>query len=134
MLVHINIGSNENKEQNIQKALELLQQKFGELQISKTYTTPAVGFKGADFDNIGVNFDSSLEAVEIINILHQIEDDIGRDRSKPKFSSRTIDLDLVFYGDKIIKELNIPRDDILKYDFVLQPFMELCYANFNKYN
>jgi 7,8-dihydro-6-hydroxymethylpterin-pyrophosphokinase len=33
-----------------------------------------------------------------------------------------------------IKELNIPRDDILKYDFVLQPFMELCYANFNKYN
>ena len=61
----------------------------------------------------------------IANILHQIEDSLGRNRELPKFSSRIIDLDLVLYDDLIDEKLNIPRKDILKYAFVLAPLFEL---------
>jgi 2-amino-4-hydroxy-6-hydroxymethyldihydropteridine diphosphokinase len=123
--VHINIGSNTNKEKNIATAIAMLEENFGELQKSSTYESPAVGFEGEDFFNVGVNLTTHLQPQELLSVLRDIEDKIGRDRTMPKFSDRVIDLDIVFFGDKIIKELNIPRDDILKYPFVLTPFMEL---------
>ena len=54
-----------------------------------------------------------------------IRDRLGRNRSKPKFSSRIIDLDLVIYDDIIDEKLNVPRKDILRYAFVLAPLLEL---------
>jgi 2-amino-4-hydroxy-6-hydroxymethyldihydropteridine diphosphokinase len=123
--VHINIGSNVNKEKNIQTALTMLEEIFGTIQTSTIYTSAAVGFKGDDFFNVGVNITTDLQPQELVCVLRDIEDKIGRDRTSAKFSDRVIDLDIVFFGDKIIPELNIPRDDILKYQFVLTPFMEL---------
>lgn len=125
MLIHINIGSNQNRSKNIKQALSLLQQEFGKLDISNIYESSPVGFIGDNFYNLGVNFQSNLSAKKIIQILHNIEDNIGRDRTSAKFSARTIDLDLVLYGDKIDKKLNIPRGDILRYSFVLKPLQEL---------
>jgi len=124
--VHINIGSNSNKEKNIAKAIELLQNKFENIKFSKIYKSKAVGFEGEDFFNVGVNLSTTIPAIDLAEILKNIEDEIGRTRNKPKFSDREIDLDIIFYGDKIIKEMNIPRDDILKYQFVLTPFMEIA--------
>jgi 2-amino-4-hydroxy-6-hydroxymethyldihydropteridine diphosphokinase len=123
--VHINIGSNVNKEKNIQTALTMLEEIFGTVQKSDIYTSAAVGFEGDDFFNVGVNITTDLQPQELVCVLRDIEDKIGRDRTSAKFSDRVIDLDIVFFGDKIIPELNIPRDDILKYQFVLTPFMEL---------
>jgi 2-amino-4-hydroxy-6-hydroxymethyldihydropteridine diphosphokinase len=123
--VHINIGSNVNKEKNIQTALTMLEEIFGTVQKSNIYTSAAVGFEGDDFFNVGVNITTDLQPQELVCVLRDIEDKIGRDRTSAKFSDRVIDLDIVFFGDKIIPELNIPRDDILKYQFVLTPFMEL---------
>ena len=62
---------------------------------------------------------------EVVDILRDIENSIGRDRSLPKFSSRMIDLDLVLYDGIIDETLNVPRKDILKYAFVLAPLAEL---------
>ena len=62
---------------------------------------------------------------EVVDILRDIENSLGRDRSLPKFSSRMIDLDLVLYGGIIDETLNVPRKDILKYAFVLAPLAEL---------
>ncbi len=127
MYIHINVGSNEQKEENIAKALELLGQEFDEIEVSSIYTSPSVGFKGDDFANVGVNATTAKSLAETMNALRAIEDTIGRDRTKPKFSSRTIDLDLIIYGNIIDREQNIPRDDLLKYDFVLTPFIELLH-------
>jgi len=123
--VHINIGSNSNKEKNIAKAIELLKNKFKNIKVSKIYKSKSVGFEGEDFFNVGVNLSTTTPASKLAEILKNIEDEIGRVREVPKFSDREIDLDIIFYGDKIIKKLNIPRDDILKYQFVLTPFMEI---------
>ena len=124
-LVHLNVGSNVNKEQNINTALQMLSEKFGTLKKSGIFTSKAVGFDGDDFFNIGVNITTDLQPNELVIVLRKMEDDIGRDRSSAKFSDRVIDIDIVFFGDKIIPELNIPRDDILKYQFVLTPFLEI---------
>ena len=123
--LHLNIGSNQDRRKNIRLALDRLQPFFNKITISSVFESPSEGFEGNDFYNVGVNVETQKSASEVINILHQIEDSIGRNRKLPKFSSRIIDLDLVLFDDQIDEKLNIPRKDILKYAFVLAPLFEL---------
>ena len=123
--LHLNIGSNQDRRKNIRLALDRLQPFFNKITISSVFESPSEGFEGNDFYNVGVNVETQKSASEVINILHQIEDSIGRNRKLPKFSSRIIDLDLVLFDDQIDEKLNIPRKDILKYAFVLAPLVEL---------
>ena len=123
--IHINIGSNVNKQHNINAALKQLKSQFGKITTSSLYQSPAEGFIGDDFYNIGVNIQTNLSIDKVSNILNTIEQTLGRDRENPKFSNRVIDLDLVLYDSIISKQDNLPRDDILKYAFVLVPLIEL---------
>lgn len=125
---YISIGSNINKETNIPSSLKSLKHIFGELVISRTYETEPVGFVGDSFFNLVVGFQSALPAKEVAKLLRQIELDHGRTREAQKFSSRTLDLDLILYGDQIISDgrLQIPRDEIERYAFVLEPLAEIA--------
>jgi 2-amino-4-hydroxy-6-hydroxymethyldihydropteridine diphosphokinase len=123
--IHINIGSNQNREQNILRAIDVLKLNFPAVVCSEVFESPAFGFKGEDFYNVGVNATTDLDVKTVIEILHQIEAQQGRNRNCVKFSSRTIDLDLVLYDDIIDIKHNLPRDDILKYAFVLLPLAQL---------
>ena len=124
-LLHLNIGSNLDRRKNICLALEKLESSFDKIIISSLFESPSEGFEGKDFYNIGVNVETSKKASEVLDILHQIEDSLGRNRMQPKFSSRIIDLDLVIYDDIIDEKFNIPRKDIFRYAFVLAPLLEL---------
>jgi 2-amino-4-hydroxy-6-hydroxymethyldihydropteridine diphosphokinase len=125
---YISIGSNIEKEKNILSALRALAMYFGGLVVSSTYETEAVGFTGDTFHNLIVGFDSDLDVKTIAEQLRQIELDHGRTRECKKFSSRTLDLDLILYGDQVITEgrLQIPRDEIERYAFVLEPLAEIA--------
>jgi len=125
--VYISLGSNVDAENHIQAAIDLLRQQFGDIEVSTTYQNPSVGFDGDDFLNLVVGLDSDLSVQELASAMRDIEASLGRDRSMPKFSSRTIDLDLLIIGNKIIREggILLPRDEILKYAFVLCPLAEL---------
>lgn len=125
---YISIGSNIDKAQNILSALRALALFFGGLVVSSTYETEAVGFTGETFYNLVVGFDSELDVKTIAKQLRQIELDHGRTRECKKFSSRTLDLDLILYGDLVISDgrLQIPRDEIYKYAFVLEPLAEIA--------
>ncbi len=124
-LVHLNIGSNQNRRSNIRLAIQSLEQFFSDIALSSLFESPSAGFNGNDFYNIGVNITTLKTSHEVFYILRDIENSLGRDRSLPKFSSRIIDLDLVLYGGIIDDSLNVPRKDILKYAFVLAPLAEL---------
>ena len=100
-LLHLNIGSNLDRRKNIRLALEHLESSFDKIIISSLFESPSEGFEGNDFYNIGVNVESSKKVSEVLDILHQIEDSLGRNRTQPKFSSRIIDLDLVIYANII---------------------------------
>jgi len=125
---YISIGSNINKGVNIPSSLKALKQAFGELRLSSIYETEPVGFIGDSFYNLVVRFESSLGAKEVAKLLRQIELDHGRARESQKFSARTLDLDLILYGNQIISDgrLQIPRDEIERYAFVLEPLAEIA--------
>lgn len=125
---YISIGSNIDKELHITASLRALEQHFGVLTVSSIYESDAVGFSGDAFHNLIVGFDSDLDVKAVAKQLRQIELDNGRTRDSQKFSARTLDLDLILYGDLIISDgrLQIPRDEIEKYAFVLEPLAEIA--------
>jgi len=124
----ISIGSNIDKEINIPSSLCALKKIFGKIILSSLYETEAVGFEGDDFHNMIVQFDSALKAKEVAKLLRQVELDHGRTRDSRKYAARTLDLDLILYGNLIISDgrLQIPRDEIEHYAFVLEPLAEIA--------
>ena len=125
---YISIGSNIDKNKNIPASLEALKLNFGSLTISSIYESESVGFIGDSFYNLVAGFNSELSVKEVAKILRQIELDNGRIRNSQKFSSRTLDLDLILYDNLIINDgrLQIPRDEIERYAFVLEPLTEIA--------
>ena len=127
---YISIGSNIDKDKNILASLQALEHHFGELTVSSIYESESVGFTGDTFYNLVVGFNSELSVKEVAKQLRQIELDNGRTRNSQKFSPRTLDLDLILYDDLIINDgrLQIPRDEIELYAFVLEPLAEIAPA------
>jgi len=123
--VHINIGSNSDRVEKLALALEALKVEFSNIVVSSLYESPAEGFIGDDFYNVGVNATINKSAPEVVEILKNIEDALGRRRDLPKYSARAIDLDLVYFDELVDSTLNLPRVDILKYAFVLAPLSEI---------
>jgi 2-amino-4-hydroxy-6-hydroxymethyldihydropteridine diphosphokinase len=101
---------------------------FSELEISPTYLAPPFGFVGNDFHNLVVSAQTELSVSEVVKVLRQIEFDHGRPEQAEKFSSRTLDIDLLLYGDYVgkIEGYKIPRSDIDKFDFVLRPLQDIA--------
>lgn len=122
---YLSLGSNVSPEKNIQFALDQLIEIFGEIVSSSTYKTKAVGFKGSDFLNLVVKIETSLDPDGLIDRLHGIEEMTGRVTGTKAFNDRTLDIDVLIYDDYIDLDLNIPRDEILMYGFVLEPLAEL---------
>lgn len=125
---YISVGSNIDKEIHTPSSLQALALHFGDLKISELYESQAVGFTGENFYNLIVGFNSNLPVKVVTKELKQIEKDHGRNHACKKFSARTLDLDLVLYGDLVISDdrLQIPRDEITRYAFVLEPLAEIA--------
>ena len=126
--VFVGIGSNVNRDASIRSGVQALREVFGALTISDVYQSPAVGFEGDDFYNLVVAFNTERGAPEVARTLHDIEWRFGRDRAAPKYSSRSLDLDLLLYDDLVVleKDLELPRADIGMYAFVLRPLAEIA--------
>jgi 2-amino-4-hydroxy-6-hydroxymethyldihydropteridine diphosphokinase len=124
---YISIGSNINPIQHIQAGIIDLRQQYGQLDISPVYESEAVGFSGNNFYNLIVAFATRQDPYEVNQHLRAIETKHGRQRSEQRFSSRTLDLDLVLYDNIILKnaQLELPRGEIIRYAFVLQPLADL---------
>lgn len=127
-LCFISIGSNIDRENNIRSAIHVLHRKFGILSHSSIYESASVGFTGDAFYNLVSAFHHQDDAPNITQQLKKIETDHNRVRSSNKFSSRTLDIDLLLYGQQIIttNALTLPHNDILKYAFVLEPLAEIA--------
>jgi 2-amino-4-hydroxy-6-hydroxymethyldihydropteridine diphosphokinase len=124
----LSIGSNLDREQSIRGGVRDLRAAYGELTLSPVYETVAVGFSGAPFLNLVAGIDTD-ESVGAINArLRAIEDGHGRLRGPDKFAPRTLDIDLLTWGEAVgtIDGYELPRDEILKYAFVLGPLAEVA--------
>jgi len=125
--VFISIGSNIDREQHIRNAVKGLRELDRNLRLSPVYETAAVGFDGPPFYNLVV----SLQAQDVDQLKQQLlslEDRAQRDRVAQKFSSRTLDLDILLFGDADLRHrgYDIPRQEIVRYAFVLKPLSDLA--------
>ena len=125
--IYISLGTNINRDVNTREGVRALRERFGELELSAVYESESVGFDGDAFYNMVIACESDEDVHSVNKALADIEDANGRDRSGPRFSSRTLDLDLLLYDDLILDEnkLSLPRDEILKNAFVLWPLAEI---------
>ena len=126
--VFISLGSNIDRQAKTREGIKALRDHYGDLRLSSVYESEAVGFAGDSFYNMVVVLNTDDDVHAVAARLRKIEDEYGRDRNNPKFSSRTLDLDLLLYDDAIVDEqaLQIPRDEILKRAFVLWPLAEVA--------
>jgi 2-amino-4-hydroxy-6-hydroxymethyldihydropteridine diphosphokinase len=125
--VFVSIGSNIDPKENIKIAKGFLNKIF-DCSFSSLYKTIAEGFEGNDFINCVVGFETNLTLFELQRDLRQIELKMGRTESQKGMSNRVIDLDIILYGDQVIKEDNfdLPSKDIEDYLFVLEPLAEIA--------
>ena len=130
-IVYLSLGSNlGDKINNLQTTINLIDSKVGDvLLISSVYQTKAVGFVGEDFLNCCVSLRTSMEPKILIKELINIESQNGRLRSNRNiYESRSIDIDILFYEDKIINQhnLTIPHPRMNERDFVIKPLLDIA--------
>ena len=126
--VFLSLGSNIDREVNIRGGLNALAAQFGEVRLSPVYESEAVGFDGAAFYNLVAEIHTSMPVGALAQVLRDIEAAHGRRRGEKKFSSRTLDIDILTYGNLCgdIDGVQLPRDEILKHAFVLLPLADLA--------
>ena len=105
----------------------MLRTKFPDLRCSRVYESEAVGFVGDNFLNLVACVETGLSLAEVSLTLKALEDELGRDRDQPRFSGRTMDIDILTFGDLQgeFDGIVLPRDEILQHAFVLQPLADL---------
>lgn len=125
--IFVSIGSNINREHYISSGIRALQQTFGTVQLSPVYESVSVGFEGDNFYNLAARFETDMSIAAVNLIFDEIEDQHDRDRSGPRFSSRTLDIDLLLYDD-VVSETDcvLPRPEIYKNAFVLCPLADIA--------
>lgn len=126
--VYLSLGSNLEPHRYLRAALSELRERFGALAVSPAYRSKSVGFEGADFINLAVGLDTDLSPEALNDWLHALEDRHGRRRDVPRFSDRTLDLDIVLYDDLVRQgegHLDIPRKE-LRHAFVLKPIADIA--------
>ncbi|HTD29336.1 MAG TPA: 2-amino-4-hydroxy-6-hydroxymethyldihydropteridine diphosphokinase [Xanthomonadaceae bacterium] len=127
---YLSLGSNLDPERNLRSAAAALRERFGDVVFSTVLRTPPVGFDGPEFLNAAAIVRTDLDPYAFVAWLHGLESRQGRDRSGPRFSSRTLDIDIVFYDDLVIvpapsSHLQLPRPE-LQHAFVLQPLAQIA--------
>lgn len=126
---YLSLGSNIEPERHLASALQALRARFGTLQVSPIYRTRAVGFAGDDFLNAAVGLRTDLQPGALNDWLHALEEAHGRDRSAPRWSSRTLDVDILLYGDRVVSgpgNLEVPRTELAEQAFVLKPMVDIA--------
>ncbi|MEO8160519.1 MAG: 2-amino-4-hydroxy-6-hydroxymethyldihydropteridine diphosphokinase, partial [Arenimonas sp.] len=125
---YLSLGSNQQPEAHLARAIAELRARFGEVRVSPAYRTPAVGFDGPDFVNAAAILETDLDPIALDAWLHALEDLHGRRRDQPRFSDRPLDIDLVFYDQLILRgpgNLQLPRPE-LRHAFVLKPLCDIA--------
>ena len=127
--VYVGIGSNINQISNIKQCIKAFNSRFTNIELSPTYESSSMGFDGPNFYNLVACFNTDLEIDKLKETLKKIEKENGRSFGEAKFSSRTLDIDILYYDDLIDEKMNIPRCEIIKFDFVLRPLYDLSPAH-----
>ena len=126
--VFVAAGSNVEPEKNLAAACAQISHTWPDAVFSRAYRNAAVGFEGPDFINLVVGFSAAQPLPLVIERLRGIETHCGRPRYAPKWASRTMDLDVLLFGDLVetTADYTLPRPDLLKRPYMLGPLAEIA--------
>jgi len=130
LLAYIGLGSNlQGPKEQIEKALKALSEakETTLISVSSFYQSkPLLGMPGPNYLNVVCKIETDLSALDLLNFCQEIEDNQHRVR-EVKWASRTIDLDILLYGDQVLvtKRLAIPHPEMINRAFVLLPLFEI---------
>jgi len=127
-LAYLSLGSNVEPETHLRNAVSALRERFGDVVVSPVYRTPAVGFKGPDFLNAIAVIDCDIHPFALNEWAHALEVVQGRDRRDASYSNRTLDVDIIYFGDLVLEgpgEFLLPRPE-LHHAFVLKPLADVA--------
>jgi 2-amino-4-hydroxy-6-hydroxymethyldihydropteridine diphosphokinase len=127
-IAYLGLGSNLDAGHNLQLASRELRNRFSLQKISVVYRSKALGLDGADFLNAVARVETDLTPPDLCEQLELIHDVAGRRRRSEKFISRSLDIDLLLYDQLVLNEppVRLPREDVLRYSFVLRPLAEIA--------
>jgi 2-amino-4-hydroxy-6-hydroxymethyldihydropteridine diphosphokinase len=127
-VAYLGLGSNIDARNNISSGIDALRRAFDPVELSPVYQTVAFGFEGNDFINLVARMETGMSPLELKNFLHDLEDRHGRNRESPRYSDRTLDIDILLYDDLVLLSpvLGIPRGEILTAAHVLKPLADLA--------
>ena len=124
MRYFLSLGSNINAQKNIEFAVSELSEIFSDLNSSSIHKTKAEGFEGEDFLNSVISGTCQFSFDALNKKLKEIENAAGRDRNAPKFSARTLDIDIVLQLDED-DEIIYESEEITQYKLVSEPLQEI---------
>lgn len=126
--VFVAAGSNVEPLANLRRACAELERCFAPVVFSAAWQNRAVGFDGPDFINFVAGFDTPLDVDAVIAELQRIEGLCGRERDAPKWAPRSMDLDILLFGDLVCARpgLTLPRPDLLRRPYMLGPMAEIA--------
>lgn len=126
--VFIAAGSNVEPEKNLASACAQILRNWPDAFFSRAYRNAAVGFDGPEFINLVLGFTTDQPLDAVIAQLRDIETRCGRPRLAPKWASRSMDLDVLLFGDRVEKtaDYTLPRPDMLKRPYMLGPMAEIA--------
>ena len=128
--VVLSLGSNiGERKKNLLLAYQHIENHIGKIvKFSSYYENPSQGFDSDnDFMNTCIGIETSYQCQEVLDKIHWIEHAMGRKRTKKGYEDRVIDIDIIFFGDQIIRQhgLKVPHPKYHERDFVLIPLKEL---------
>jgi 2-amino-4-hydroxy-6-hydroxymethyldihydropteridine diphosphokinase len=126
--VYVAAGSNVEPVRHLALVLDELERRFGALSVSTAYRNRAFGFEGPDFINLVIGFDTAEPVEQVVDELRDVERLCGRTRAAPKWAPRSMDLDILLYGELTCDEpdLTLPRPDLLRRAYMLGPLAEIA--------
>ncbi|TAK54647.1 MAG: 2-amino-4-hydroxy-6-hydroxymethyldihydropteridine diphosphokinase [Gammaproteobacteria bacterium] len=126
--VYVAAGSNVRPRTQLRRALAALAANWPGLRISRAFANSAFGFEGADFINLAAGFATDESPERVLERLRAVEAACDRPRDAPKWAPRTLDLDLLLYGDLVgqLPGATLPRPDLLRRAYMLGPLADIA--------
>lgn len=126
--VYVAAGSNVRPRTHLRRAIGLLRERWPGLEASPAYANQAVGFAGDDFINLVLRLPAAGSLPEVLEVLHAIEEQCGRERAAPRWAPRSMDLDVLLFGDAVgdFPGAALPRPDLARRAYMLRPLAELA--------
>lgn len=125
--VLLGVGSNFRRFHHISLGLDALAERFGTLRISRVFESEPVGCRGNNYLNLVVALETQMPVAALSGWLKRLEDQCGRERGADAGPGRSLDIDILTFGDTVgtVDGVQLPRGEITRNAFVLQPLAEL---------